>query len=251
MPTIDLNADLGEGMGDDLALLEVVTSANVACGAHAGDRATARATVGAAVARGITVGAHPSYEDRANFGRTVVDVDGAELTEQVLRQLAFLDQVAAASGGRVAYVKPHGALYNAIVAHEAHAAAVVAAVAEYAPGLPVLGLPGSVFLRLAEDAGLRPVGETFVDRAYAPDGTLVPRSVPGSVLHDPDAVAARAVRLATAGVVDAVDGTVVRVEASSLCVHGDSPGAVAMARAVRAALEAAGVTVAPFVVPSP
>ena len=130
MPTIDLNADLGEGMGDDLALLEVVTSANVACGAHAGDRATARATVGAAVARGITVGAHPSYEDRANYGRTVVDVDGAELTEQVLRQLAFLDQVAAASGGRVAYVKPHGALYNAIVAHEAHAAAVVAVLPE-------------------------------------------------------------------------------------------------------------------------
>lgn len=249
MVAIDLNADLGEDMGDDVALLSVVSSANVACGFHAGDPVIAARTVGAATARGIAVGAHPSYRDREGFGRRFLDVAPAVLADEVLEQLAGLAEVAAASGTRVSYVKPHGALYNAIVAHDAHARAVVSAVATFSPGLAVLGLPGSLFLQLAERAGLQPVGEAFVDRAYAPDGTLVPRSVPGSVLHDPDAVAARAVRLATEGNVLAVDGSVVRVEARSLCIHGDSPGAVAMARAVHAALLGAGVDVAPFVAP--
>lgn len=249
MPAIDLNADLGEDVGDDVALLSVVSSANVACGFHAGDPLIAARTVSAAAARGIAVGAHPSYRDRQGFGRRFVDVAPSVLVGEVLEQLAWLASVAAGLGTQVSYVKPHGALYNVIVAHEAHARAVISAVAEFAPGLAVLGLPGSLFLSLAEEAGLQPVGEAFVDRAYAPDGTLVPRSVAGSILHDPDAVAARAVRLATEGRVVAVDGSVIPVEARSLCIHGDSPGAVAMARAVRAALRGAGVDVAPFVAP--
>lgn len=233
MPTIDLNADLGEGVGDDDALLTLVTSANVACGFHAGDAEMARRTVRGAVRGGVSVGAHPSYRDRAHFGRRPLDLSPARLADDITEQLAFLDAIASAAGGRVAYVKPHGALYNRIVADEEQAAAVVQAVVSYAPGLAVLGLPGSAFLRLAAGAGLLPVGETFADRAYRPDGTLVPRSEPGAVLHDPDAVVAQTVALARAG-------------AASLCVHGDTPGAVVLARRVRDALVADGFVLAPF-----
>ena len=249
--TIDLNADLGEGfgvwkLGDDDALLGVVTSANVACGFHAGDPSTMRRVCAGAVAGGVAIGAQVSYRDLAGFGRRFIDVAPAELTDDVLYQLAALDGVARASGGRVGYLKPHGALYNAVVTHEAQARAVVDAVTAYDPSLPVLGLPDSAFLRAAEAAGLRTVAEGFADRGYTPEGTLVPRRSPGALVHDPRAVAERAVRMAAEGVVVAVDGTAVDVAVRSICVHGDTPGAVELARGVRAGLESAGMQIAPF-----
>ena len=251
MSTIDLNADLGESfgqwtLGDDDALLDLVTSANVACGFHAGDPTVLRRTCERAAERGVVIGAQVGYRDLAGFGRRFIDVEPDDLTNDVLYQIGALEAFARVAGTRVHYVKPHGALYNAIVHHEAQAAAVVDAVRRYDPSLPVLGLPGSVWLRLAEEAGLTVVPEAFADRAYTPEGTLVPRREPGAVLHDPDEVAQRCVRMTTRGEVVAVDGSVVPVRAASLCVHGDSPGAVAMARAVREQLEAAGVTVAAF-----
>ena len=250
--TIDLNADLGESfgiwrLGDDDALLDVVTSANVACGFHAGDPSTLRRVCTGAVAGGVAIGAQVSYRDLTGFGRRFVDVAPGELTDDVLYQLAALDGLARTSGGRVGYLKPHGALYNAVVGHEAQARAVVEAVLAWAPNLPVLGLPGSVFLRLAEKAGLPTVAEGFADRGYTPEGTLVPRSEPGALVHDPAVVAERAVRMAVEGVVVAVDGTVVDVAVDSICVHGDTPGAVDLAREVRAALEGAGLRLAAFV----
>jgi len=251
---LDLNSDLGEGygvwsLGDDEALLEVVTSANVACGFHAGDPRTLRRVCTRAAERGVAVGAQVSYRDLAGFGRRFVDVEPAELTDDVLYQIGALQAFARVAGTRVAYVKPHGALYNAVVTHEAQAAAVVEAVRQWDAALPVLGLPGSRWLALAAEAGLTTVAEAFADRAYTPEGTLVPRRLPGAVLHDVDAVVERCVRLATRRELVAVDGSVVPVSAGSLCVHGDTPGAVAMARAVRAALAEAGVEVRPFAAP--
>jgi UPF0271 protein len=249
---MDLNSDVGESfgrwqLGDDEAMLGLVTSANVACGFHAGDPTTLRRTCALAARRGVAVGAQVGYRDLAGFGRRFLDVAPDELTDDVLYQIGALEGMCRAAGTRVRYVKPHGALYNAIVHHEEQAAAVVAAVRAYDPELPVLGLPGSAFLDAAEDAGLRTVREFFVDRGYTPEGTLVPRSQPGALLHDPDEVTARVLRMVTDGVVTAVDGTDVRVSAESACVHGDSPGAVEMATAVRAGLEAAGVPLRPFV----
>lgn len=243
---VDLNADLGEDCGDDLAMLDVVTSANVACGGHAGDDATMRATCAAALARGVVIGAHPSYADRDNFGRVRLDVDAAALRDQVTRQLVALRRAAADVGAEVAYIKPHGALYNATVTDAAHAGAVVAAVAEVLPGSPVLGLPGSVLLRLAGAAELPTVAEAFADRAYASDGSLVSRSEPGAVLTDAEAVAARVVTMVRDHVVVSLDGHSVPLTPRSVCVHGDTPGAVALARRVRQSLEAAGVTLRPF-----
>ncbi|MGY2065472.1 LamB/YcsF family protein [Blastococcus sp. SYSU DS0619] len=248
---IDLNADLGEGfgvwrLGDDDALLEVVSSANVACGFHAGDPVTMRRVCTAAVAGGVAIGAQVSYRDLAGFGRRFVDVAPDELAADVLYQLSALDGIARTAGGRVSYVKPHGALYNAVVHHADQARAVVAAVAGYDTGLAVLGLPGSALLVGAAAAGLPTVAEGFADRGYAPDGTLVPRGAAGALVHDPAAVAERAVRMALDGTVVAVDGSTVRVDVRSVCVHGDTPGAVGLARAVRGALEAAGVRVGPF-----
>lgn len=249
---IDLNADLGESfgrwtLGDDDAMLEVVTSANVACGFHAGDPSVLRHSCEQAAARGVAVGAQVGYRDLPGFGRRFVDVAPAELTDDVIYQIGALEGFARVAGTRVKYVKPHGALYNAIVHHEAQAAAVVEAVLAYDRTLPVMGLPGSVWLRLAQEAGLTTVGEAFADRAYTPEGTLVSRREPGAVLHDPAEIAKRCVRIATKGEVVAVDGTVVAAPAGSLCVHGDSPGAVEIARQVRAGLEAAGVELTPFV----
>ncbi|TFV52563.1 5-oxoprolinase subunit PxpA [Blastococcus sp. TF02A_35] len=251
MTSIDLNADLGEGfgvwrLGDDDALLQVVSSANVACGFHAGDPLTMRRVTAAAVAGGVSVGAQVAYRDLAGFGRRFVDADPVELAADVLYQLAALDGIARTAGGRVSYVKPHGALYNALVHHERQARAVVEAVHAYDPALPVLGLPGSALLRLAAGAGLPTVAEGFADRGYTPDGTLVPRSAPGALVHDPAEVAERAVRMATEGRVVAVDGSTVPVAVGSVCVHGDTPGAVGLARSVRAALESAGLAVRPF-----
>jgi UPF0271 protein len=248
---IDLNADLGEGfgvwrLGDDEALLGLVTSANVACGFHAGDPSTMRRVCAQAAARGVAVGAQVSYRDLAGFGRRFVDVDPVELTDDLLYQLAALDGIARVAGTRVSYVKPHGALYNAAVAHAGHARAVIDAVLAYDRRLPVLGLPGSELLRGAEAAGMRPVVEGFADRGYTTEGTLVPRRQPGALIEEPAAVAERAVRMATDGVVVAVDGTRLLMPVESVCVHGDTPGAVAMARAVRGALTSAGVTLGPF-----
>jgi UPF0271 protein len=249
--TIDLNADLGEGfgvwrLGDDEALLGVVTSANVACGFHAGDPSIMRRVCTGAAAAGVTVGAQVSYRDLAGFGRRFVDADPAELADDVLYQLSALDGIARACGTAVGYVKPHGALYNAAVHHEGHARAVVDAVAAADPTLPVLGLPDSALLRLADAAGLTTVAEGFADRGYTPEGTLVPRRQPGALVSDAGEVAARAVRMAVEGRVVAVDGTAVDLAVRSICVHGDTPGAVELARAVRAGLEDAGLRVAPF-----
>jgi UPF0271 protein len=248
---IDLNADLGESygawrLGDDQALLSVVTSANIACGFHAGDPLTIRQACAGAVARGVAIGAQVSYRDLAGFGRREMIVPSDELTAEVLYQIAALDGVARAEGGRVSYVKPHGALYNRAAWDEAQAAAVAAAVAAYDPALPLLTLPGSVAAAQARAAGLAVVAEAFADRAYNPDGTLVSRARPGAVLTDPDAVARRVVGLVTQGSLTAADGTVVTVSAQSVCLHGDTPGAVGLARAVRAALEEAGVAVTRF-----
>ncbi len=247
---MDLNADLGEVADgvptDDAGLVEVVTSANVACGFHSGDATTMRRVSGLCVERGVAIGAQVSYRDREGFGRRFLDVDPAALAGDVLEQVASLDALARSVGGRVTYVKPHGALYNAVVHHEAQAAAVVDGVLAFDDSLAVLGLPGSRWLALAEAAGLRPVREAFADRAYSADGTLVPRGEPGAVLTDEAAVVDRCVRLATAGEVVAADGTVVRVDAESLCLHGDTPGAVRLVRAVRTALAGAGIGLAPF-----
>jgi UPF0271 protein len=249
--TIDLNADVGESfgrwrLGDDEALLGLVTSANVACGFHAGDPATLVATCRAAVVRDVVIGAQVGYRDLVGFGRRFVDVSADDLYADVLYQLSALDGIARTVGGAVKYVKPHGALYNAVVHHERQAAALVRAVSDHSPGLPVLGLPGSAFLTAATDAGLRAVPEAFADRGYTASGTLVPRSEANAVLDQPAQVAARVVKLVTQGRVTALDGTEVTVEAESVCLHGDSPGAVEMARAVKDALAQAGVRLAPF-----
>ncbi|HEX5967960.1 MAG TPA: 5-oxoprolinase subunit PxpA [Intrasporangium sp.] len=248
---IDLNSDLGESLGswaigNDAAMLDIVTSANVACGFHAGDSLTLRRTCAQAAERGVVVGAQVGYRDLVGFGRRFIDMDADELTADVIYQIGALDAMCKVAGTRVEYVKPHGALYNAIVEHETQAAAVVAAVVAVDPSLPVMGLPGSAFLRIAADAGLRTVSEAFADRAYTPEGHLLSRREPGSVLHDPGEVAARMVRLAVEGRITAIDGTELEVRADSICTHGDSPGAVDIARALRAALTGAGVEIAPF-----
>ncbi|HEV3399079.1 MAG TPA: 5-oxoprolinase subunit PxpA [Actinomycetes bacterium] len=233
-------------LGDDAALLEVVTSANVACGFHAGDPATIDRTVRTAVERGVRIGAQVSYPDLAGFGRREMDVAPGDLTADVLYQLGALEAFARAAGSRVRYVKPHGALYNRIARDPVQAAAVVEAVRRYDPALPLLTLPGSAAMDAARAAGIPVVGEGFADRAYTAEGRLVSRREPGAVLHDPQRVAARAVRMATEHRVESVDGSQVEVDVRSLCVHGDTPGAVDLARRVRAALEEAGVTLEPF-----
>jgi UPF0271 protein len=244
--SIDLNADLAEGfgqwrLGDDDALLEVVTSANVACGFHAGDPSLMRRVCAVAVDRGVAIGAQVSYRDLAGFGRRRIDYEPDELRDDVLYQIGALSAF-----GRVRYVKPHGALYNTAAVDEGQASAVVAAVVDFAPDLPVLCQPGSVLARVAGAAGLTVVGEGFADRGYRADGRLVPRSAPGALVHDPAAVAERAVRMAVDGSVVAVDGTAVSVPVRSICLHGDTPGAVTLARSVRAALAEAGLELRSF-----
>ncbi len=254
MRPMDLNADLGEGfgvwrLGDDDALLGIVTSANVACGFHAGDPTTMRHVCDVAAARGVAVGAQVSYPDLAGFGRRYLDMAPRDLTCAVLYQIGALDVLARAAGTRVTYVKVHGALYSATVTDEGQAAAVVAAVAaagDVAGGLPLLGQPGSVLLRLAAAAGLPTVAEAFADRAYTPAGRLVPRGQPGAVLTDATAICAQATRIATTGEVVALDGSVVTVTARSLCLHGDTPAAVEAAMLVRDNLLAAGVPLRGF-----
>ncbi|MCX5266827.1 LamB/YcsF family protein [Streptomyces sp. NBC_00199] len=251
MTAIDLNADLGEGFGrwqltDDERLLSVVTSANVACGFHAGDAVTMRRVCALAVERGVTIGAQVSYRDLAGFGRRAMDVPAAELAAEVAYQIGALEVFARAAGSRVAYVKPHGALYNRVVHDEEQAGAVVEGVLLADAALPVLGLPGSRLLELARAAGLPAVPEAFADRAYTERGTLVPRGRTGAVVTDPDAVVARSVSLARAGRVASEAGTEIDVRARSLCLHGDTPGAVDLARRVRRGLEESGVRVEAF-----
>jgi 5-oxoprolinase (ATP-hydrolysing) subunit A len=252
MAFIDLNSDVGESfgnwtMGDDAAIFRSVSSANVACGFHAGDPSTIAQTCRDAVAAGITIGAHVGYRDLAGFGRRFLDCSPTELADDVLYQLGALEAIARAAGGQVRYVKPHGALYNTIVTHRAQAQAVVDAVKAFGGDLPLLLLPGSVALEAAEAAGLRGVAEAFADRAYNPDGTLVSRREAGAVLHHEDAVAANMVRLATEGTLIARDGSTIRTSAESICLHGDTAGAVSMAATVRRGLEAAGVGIRSFV----
>ncbi|WP_026425346.1 LamB/YcsF family protein [Actinokineospora inagensis] len=247
MTALDLNSDLGEGfgvwrLGDDDALLDVVTSANVACGFHAGDAPTMRAVCVSAAARGVAVGAQVSYRDLAGFGRRFIDVEPARLADEVLYQIGALEAFARAAGTSVSYVKPHGALYNATVHHDAQAQAVVDGVKAFGD-LPILGLPGSRLLTAAGSVG---VEEAFADRGYTPEGTLVPRGQEGALITDTAAVVDRAVRLAESGEIVAIDGTVLAMAARSLCLHGDTPGAVDHARAVRAGLERAGVELVPF-----
>ena len=247
---VDLNADLGESygawtMGDDEALLDVVTSANVACGFHAGDPATMLRTCRAAAARGVTVGAHPSYPDLAGFGRRHLTVSLGELTAMTVYQLGALAACCTVAGTRLAYVKPHGALYHDVSHDPDLARAFVLGVAELAP-LAILGPAGSALLAAAEEMGLPTAAEVFADRAYQSDGTLVPRGERGALVEDEDQVAARVVAMVTRGAVEAVDGSEVRVVADSICLHSDTPGAVALARRVRTALETAGVELGPF-----
>ena len=252
MTSIDLNADLGEGFGrwrltDDEQLLSVVTSANVACGFHAGDAVTMRRVCELAAERGVRIGAQVSYRDLAGFGRRAMDVPPPELAAEVAYQIGALEVFARAAGARVAYVKPHGALYNRVVHDEEQAAAVVDGVLLADAALPVLGLPGSRLLELAGKAGLPVVAEAFADRAYTDAGTLVPRTLEGAVVTDPDAVVERSLGLARSGEVVSRTGTRIEVRARSLCLHGDTPGAVDLARRVRERLAASGVRVEAFV----
>jgi UPF0271 protein len=227
-------------------MLDLVTSANIACGFHAGDPSTLRRVCQAAAHRRVQIGAQVSYPDLAGFGRRFIDIDPLELRDAVLYQLGALDAFAQVAGAGVEYVKPHGALYHACISNPAQAEAVAEAAHEYDPSMAVLGAPGSVLLAVADALGMEPVAEAFADRAYRSDGTLVPRTEPGAVISDPATVAARAVAIATEHRVSAIDGSAVAVEARSICIHGDTPGAVDLARAVRAGLEMASVGVHPF-----
>lgn len=249
---IDLNADLGEDfgvwrLGDDEAMLDVVTSANIACGFHAGDPAGLARTCRAAVERGVRIGAQVGYRDMAGFGRRFIDISPEDLTAEVIYQIGALQALARSAGAEVAYVKPHGALYNAIVTHREQAEAVAEAVRAVDPALPVLGLAGSVFFAEAERRGLRTVPEAFADRAYHVDGQLVSRREPNAVLQDVDQIAERVAAMVGQGQVTAIDGSTIPIVVESVCVHGDSPGAVQIAAAVRKRLLADGVSLAAFI----
>ena len=249
--SIDLNSDLGENVpdrvvSDDSAMLGLVSSANVSCGFHAGSPEGIRTTLAAATQGGVVIGAHPGYDDYEGFGRRPLDVPAATLHAQVEYQIGALLGLTAAVGGSVAYVKPHGGLYNAIVRDEAQAKVVVDAVKAVDSSLVFLGLAGSVANRVAAEAGLKVAAEAFADRSYNPDGSLVARTEPNAVLHDPQAVAARVLRLVQTGQVEAIDGSLVDVDAQSICFHGDSQGSIDMARAARELLESSGVRIAAF-----
>jgi UPF0271 protein len=251
MMSIDLNSDLGESfgpwkMGDDAAMLDVVSSANVACGFHAGDPAGILKTLRAAGERGVAIGAHVGYRDLAGFGRRNLDTSSEELIGDVIYQIGALKGLAKAAGVTVTYVKPHGALYNTIAFDERQAADVIAAIQTVDENLVLMALAGSPLIAQARAAGLTVVAEAFADRAYTADGRLVSRREPGSVLHDPDFVANRILQLVKTGTLQSIDGQTTAVDAQSVCVHGDSPDAVAMARRLREVLEAEGLTIRSF-----
>jgi 5-oxoprolinase (ATP-hydrolysing) subunit A len=249
--SVDLNADLGESfavwrLGDDEAMLKLVTSANVACGFHAGDPAGLARTCRAAAKRCVRIGAQVGYRDLAGFGRRYIDVAAEDLTADVIYQIGALQALAGAAGAAVTYVKPHGALYNTIVTDRGQARAVAEGVRAVDPSLPVLGLADSAFFDEAAALGLRCVAEAFADRAYRPDGQLVSRREPGAVLEQVDEIAERVVTMVRSGLVTAVDGSVIPITVESVCVHGDSPGAVRITAAVRRRLADEGVEVKPF-----
>lgn len=249
--SVDLNSDMGESfgrwtLGDDKALLDVVTSANIACGFHAGDPAGILRTASQAAANHVCIGAHVAYRDLSGFGRRFLDEQPGDLKADVIYQIAALEGIAASVGASVSYVKPHGALYNRIAVDETQARAVVDAIMTVDSSLGLLTLPGSVVGLIAADAGLRVFREAFADRAYMPDGRLVPRSQSGAVIHDVGEVADRIAKLVAGGTIEAIDGTMIRIDADSICVHGDSPSAVDMARAVRERLESNGVALSSF-----
>jgi UPF0271 protein len=251
MLSIDINSDLGESfgawkMGDDSAMLDVVSSANVACGFHAGDPAGILETLKAAAERGVAIGAHVGYRDLAGFGRRNMDPSSEELIGDVIYQIGALQGLAKAAGTRVTYVKPHGALYNTIAIDARQAADVIAAIRAIDPSLVLMALAGSQLVEQARSAGLTVVAEAFADRAYTPQGHLVSRREKGSVLHDPELVAQRMLCMVRDGVIEAIDGTITKIDAQSICVHGDSPGAVAIAQRLRALLEQSGLAVQPF-----
>jgi len=250
--TVDLNADLGEGfgiwrLGDDDAMLDLVTSANVACGFHAGDPAGLLRVCRAAAQRGVRIGAQVGYRDLVGFGRRRIDIGPEDLTADVIYQIGALAALAHAADATVSYVKPHGALYNTIVTDTVQARAVAAAVHAVDPGLPVLGLAGSAFFAAADDLGLRTVPEAFADRAYRTDGQLVSRDEPGAVLHHAVAITDRVASMVGTGTVTAVDGSTIPISVESICVHGDSPGAVQIAAAVLDRLRSDGIDVKAFV----
>lgn len=245
---IDLNSDLGESygawtMGDDASMLKVVSSANVACGFHAGDPSGMLRSVKEAVLRGVTIGAHVSYPDIVGFGRRNLDIDPADLTADVIYQVGALQGLAAAAGTRVRYVKPHGALYNRIAVDPVQGSAVISAIKSVDPSLALMGLAGAPILEQARAAGLAVIAEAYADRAYTPDAKLVARREPGAVLHNFELIAQRMAQLVTQGTLEAIDGSLIRIEAESICVHGDSPDAVTIAQTVRQRLEALGVTI--------
>lgn len=249
---MDLNSDLGESfgawsMGDDAAMLDIVSSANVACGFHAGDAAGILATLKAAKARNVVIGAHVAYRDLAGFGRRNMDVASSDLVADVIYQIGALQGLARAAGTTVKYVKPHGALYNTIAQDKRQATDVINAIKAIDPSLVLMALAGAPLIGWARDAGLTVVAEAFADRGYTPEGALVSRREPGAVLHDENLIAQRMLTLVRDGVIEAVDGSKVRVEADSICVHGDSPGAVAIARALRKQFEQEGVQITSFV----
>ncbi|SMG06413.1 LamB/YcsF family protein [Cedecea sp. NFIX57] len=252
LKTIDLNSDLGEGfgqwsMGDDAAILRLVSSANVACGFHAGSPAGILETLNAAKAQNVVVGAHVAYPDLVGFGRRNMDVASDELTADVIYQIGALQGLARAAGTEVRYVKPHGALYNTIAHHERQALAVIDAILAVDPSLPLVGLAGSPVLALAQQKGLKTISEAFADRAYHADGSLVSRRETGSVLHDAGLVAKRMLQLITEGGVESIEGKFTPINADSICVHGDSPGAITMAAEIRKLLESQGIAIRAFV----
>ena len=253
LSTIDLNADLGEGFGSshllhDTALLDLVSSANIACGYHAGDARTMRDTVRAAKERGVSIGAHPSYPDLPGFGRRELGLPPNQIIHHVEYQLRTMLDVCAAESANLAYVKPHGALYNRAVWDEQAANAVVDAMLRVDHSLALLGMPNSAMSRAAERHHMRFAAEAFVDRAYNTDGTLVKRSEPDAVIHDVNAAVSRAVELFVHSTLRARDGSELRTDPDSLCVHGDNPDSLRILRAVRKRLEERGARIAPFAV---
>jgi len=248
---IDLNADVGESfgayaIGHDPGLMKSITSANIAAGFHAGDPSVLRATIRRAKAHGVAVGAHPSFPDLAGFGRREMKMSPHEVEDLVLYQIAAVAGVAHVEGLVLQHVKPHGALYNMAARDAALAGAIAKAVAAFSPALLLFGLPGSELLKAGKAAGVRVAAEVFADRAYEPDGSLVTRSRLGSIIHDVDAVVARAVGMAKDGTVVAIDGSTIHLQADTICVHSDTPGADDLAAKLRAALQAAGILVKPL-----
>lgn len=246
MPSIDLNADLGEGCGLDEELLTLVSSASIACGAHAGDERTMRIAIERALARDVSIGAHPGYPDRAGFGRVETGATPDEIRALLLAQLETFTAACGAVGARCRHVKPHGALYNRAMGDAGAAESIARAVADFDPSLIVLCMPTSRLHEAAETAGLAVAREAFIDRAYASATALVPRSSQAAMIDDPATAAERAARMVLARVVTSLDGMNHELHAESLCVHGDNPQAVALISAVRSTLERAGVTIAPF-----